>query len=383
MLNSGYLPCARIRRTSLTTVAGVIKRFAPAYFERYGEELFLDERRALQAMLQCRTEVLGGHEYDCSCGHKHYAYHSCNNRLCPTCGSEGTQDWVKKQLVKLLPVKYFMVTFTLPSQLRKVIGGNRKALELLMSCSAKALTELLADPQRCGFSRSGFFGVYQSWRQDMEFHPHVHYLVPAVGLDVDRNLKHLHEPKFLIHGKVLAMRLRTLLMNALYGAGLIRKSLFWKLVKMSWNASVDAAGSGENAVKYFGQYVCRSVISDSRIVSVKGDEVTIRVKNRDTGKFELRPMSGVEFVRRFLQHALPSGFHRIRYRGFLHARGKKSLEILQFALKARLSRKEKETPESPREVRCPHCGKVMSRMGRFARAPPKRRNQDFFQRVAA
>ena len=382
MVHCGYLAGSRIRRTRLLTVGGVIRQFAPAFFEHYQDELWVDERRALQAILQCRTEVLGGHEFGCGCGHRHYAYHSCNHRLCPGCGSEETQAWVDKQLGKLLPVNYFMVTFTLPSQLRWLMRSDREALNLLLSCSAKALTDLLGDAKRCGFRRSGFFGVYHSWKQDMGFHPHVHYLVPAVGLDAKGHVKHLHQPKFLVHGQALAMRLRTLLSNALYEGGLIEEALFWKLVKMDWNTSVDAAGSGENAVKYFGQYVSRSVISDSRLDSLAGDMVKIRVKNRDTGEFELREMSGVEFVRRFLQHALPSGFHRIRYRGFLHARGKKTLELLQFALKARLPKGKKETVEKPREVCCPHCGKAMVRMGQLARAPPRRRNRDFFQRVA-
>ena len=381
--------------TANPTVASVIERFAPAYWQRYRDSIRVDERRALQAILQCRTPALGGHRYACKCGHEHHAFHSCNHRLCPRCGAADTQAWVQKQLGRLLPVPYYMVTFTLPDQLRAVMRGNRRAMELLMRCSGQALSELLADPKRCGFHRSGFFGVYQSWRQDMGLHPHVHYVVPAAGLDAKWRLKRPRETKFLIHAKPLAIRLRTLLANALLDAGLIEDPLFWKLVKVPWNASVDRAGSGENAVKYLGQYIRRSVISDGRILavegifdpavsdSVEGEKVRIRIKNRNTGHYEHRVMDGVEFVRRFLQHALPPRFHRIRYRGFLHARGKPTLQWLQLLLDARLRPPKDNVPTTPVEPTCPRCGAAMLRVRRMPRAPPAMRNDHFFQSVAA
>lgn len=371
------------RSTDRPSVASVIQRFAPAYWRRYGDSIRVDERRALQAILQCRTAALGGHRYVCACGHEHHAFHSCNHRLCPRCGGADTQDWVEKQLGRLLPVPYYMVTFTLPDQLRTVMRGNRTAMELFMRCSGQALSELLADPQRCGFYRSGFFGVYQSWRQDMGLHPHAHYIVPAVGLDAKWCLKWPKDPGFLIHAKPLAIRLRTLLANALRDAGLIGEPLFWKLVKMEWNASVDRAGTGENAVKYLGKYIRRSVISDARILEVKDGKVRIRIKNRDTGHYESRLIDGVEFIRRFLQHALPPRFHRVRYRGFLHARGKAALQWLQLLLEAKLRPAKQTAPTEPAEPTCPHCGAIMLRVRRMPRAPPEHRNDQFFQSLAA
>jgi len=145
---AGQLRCPREGEPVSTSVAGVIERFAPAYWERYGSRITLEQRKALQAILQCRTPALGGHRYACECGHEHHAFHSCNHRLCPRCGSADTQEWVRKQLGNLLPVPYYLVTFTVPSELRPVMLGNRQAMELLMRCSAQALTELLADPAR-------------------------------------------------------------------------------------------------------------------------------------------------------------------------------------------------------------------------------------------
>ncbi len=361
----------------------MIERFTPAYWQRYGDSIRVDERRALQAILQCRTPALGGHRYACDCGHEHHAFHSCHHRLCPRCGAADAQDWVAKQLGRLLPVPYYMVTFTLPDQLRSLLRGQREAMELFMRHSAQALRELLADPKRCGFARSGFFGVFQSWTQDMRFHPHVHYIVPAVGLDAKWRVKHLKDPQFLLPAKPLAIRLRTLLSNALLDAGLIEKTLFWTLVQMDWNASVDRAGTGANAVKYLGQYVRRSVISDGRILGIEGGQVRIRIKNRDTGTYGTRLVEGVEFVRRFLLHALPPSFHRIRYRGFLHARGKVALDWLRLTLNARLQPDSEPAPIAPDTPNCPHCGQAMRRVRRMPRAPPAQRNEHFFHSVAA
>ena len=362
----------------------VLEQFIELFWQKHGHSITLEQRRALQAILQCRTPALGGHCYACpDCGDEYFVYHSCNHRLCPQCGAADTQQWVNKQLNKLLPVPYFMVTFTLPEQLRPVLLHSRQAIELFFQCSSKALHDLLADPKRTGFTRNGFFGVYQSWGQNMSYHPHIHYIVPAVGLNVNEELKHLKNPQWLLPARPLAARLRTLLANALLDSEQINQSLFRELVQMNWNASVDPAGSGENAVKYLGNYVQRSVISDQRILAIEGQQVRITLKNRATGKYEPLTMAGVEFIRRYLLHVLPKGFHRIRYRGFLHARGKSSLQWLQTLLNARIFRIPNPSGRSGCDYLCRHCGTTMEPVRRLARAPPGQRNEHFFNRVAA
>lgn len=361
----------------------VFERFIQPFWALYGNSITLDQRRALQAILQCRTPALGGHCYACpDCGAEHFAYHSCNHRLCPQCGAADTQEWVAKQLDKLLPVPYFMVTFTLPEQLRPIMLGSRQAIELFFQCSSQALHDLLADPQRTGFVRNGFFGVYQSWRQDMGYHPHIHYVVPAVGLDANEELKHLKKPDWLLPAQPLGTRLRTLLANKLLDSQLIDSQLFWELVKMDWNVSVDLAGSGQNAVKYLGNYVQRSVISDQRVLAIEGEQVRIAIKNRDTDQYEERTIDGVEFIRRYLLHALPKGFHRIRYRGFLHARGKSKLEWLRLLLGERLIEKNARVEPVDCVDVCRRCGTAMQAVKRLARAPPAQRNEHFFSIVA-
>lgn len=364
------------------TVMEVIERFAESFWTRHGASVTVDQRKALQAILQCRTFALGGHRYDCECGHKHFAWHSCNHRLCPQCGAAGNAEWIARQIENLLPVPYFLVTFTLPAELRPIALRKIAVIEAFFQQSGEALAEILADPKRTGFAKSGFFGVYQSWTQDLRFHPHIHYIIPAVGLNEDKRPVFLKNPKFLVHVRPLADRFRNRFLHWLREKAFLVPSLYWTLRRKEWGVDIQPPGTGENAFKYLGQYVHQSVISDNRIHSIEGEEVCIRIKNRDTKKFETRSINGVEFILRFLLHALPSGFHRIRYRGFLHARGKPTLQWLQTALNARL-RKRQTTPPPPKPYLCPLCGSPMQRKGKHSRAPPEERNEHFFHIVAA
>jgi hypothetical protein len=361
----------------------VIERFAEPFWARHGASVTVGQRKALQAILQCRTFALGGHRYDCKCGHKHFAWHSCNHRLCPQCGATANAEWVDKQLEKLLPVPYFLVTFTLPSELRPVALRKIEVIEAFFQQSGEALAEILADPKRTGFAKNGFFGVYQSWTQDLRFHPHIHYIVPGVGLSEANRPVFLKNAKFLVRGEPLAARFRNRFLNRMREKSFIDTALYWKLRKMKWGVDIQPPGTGENAFKYLGQYVHHSVISDHRILAFEDGGVRIRIKNRDTGEHETRWIEGVEFLRRFLLHALPSGFHRIRYRGFLHARGKPALQWLQTALNARLSKRTKKTPPPKPVYRCPLCGSPMQRKNKRSRAPPAERNEHFFATVAA
>ena len=351
----------------------MIDHFAAAYWERHGESVRVDERRALQAILQCRTESMGGHRYDCnSCGHEHFVWHSCHHRLCPRCGGADTVEWIQRQLGKLLPVPYFMATFTLPGDLRALAKRHPKLIDGFFKDSAQALREILTDPKRCGFNKNGFLGVYQSWSQDLRYHPHIHFIVPAVGLDADGQVKKLKKSNYLVHAQVVADRLRTLLCQRIEDKGWMPRCSLWKLRKTSWIADIKFAGNGQNCLKYLGQYVGRSVIGDSRIVAIEGEFVSIRIKDRDTGKSHCIKIKGVEFIRRYLLHVLPSGFHRVRYRGFLHARGKPTLQLLQLLLDARII-KPRIKPSAP-PISCPHCGHAMQRGPHYGRAPPHKRN---------
>lgn len=331
------------------------------------------ERKALQSILQCRTRVMGGRSYRCAhCEQDHFAWHSCNHRLCPRCGSSATRSWVAEKLEGRLPVEHFLVTFTLPAQLRGLCRYEAKAfLKAFFSSSARSVKDVLEDPRHLGGS-CGFVGMLQTWTQELQLHPHIHYIVPAVALDGEGKIKRPKKAGWLAPGKVFAERLKTLLLKSLQEQGLVRSILAAELRSMDWNCDVKSFGDGANAIKYLGGYLCRGPISDSRILGAADGNVRISVRNRDTEATETRSIEAVEFVRRYLQHALPSGFHAIRYYGFMHARSKAKLASIreQLGVRSEAGAGKGEVRAEPEPMLCPRCRKPMEMTGQHSRAPP-------------
>jgi len=198
-------------------LAEILRRHWPAYLKKFGGRILPSHRRAVAAMLRCRTPALGGQLYRCArCGKLHGAYHSCNHRACPKCGHHEATAWIAKQKTLLLPVPYFLVTFTVPGQLRPFIRARQKFFyPLLFAQSAAALADIAADPKRWGVAL-GFLGVLQTWTRDLRYHPHIHYLVPGGGLTHDQ-LRWLRvpNPQFFLPQPVLAARFGNRLKAAL------------------------------------------------------------------------------------------------------------------------------------------------------------------------
>jgi len=358
-------------------VADILIRFHEAYLDRYSDSMLHEERKALQSILQCRTPVMGGRSYRCPhCGKGHFAWHSCNHRICPRCGAADAKGWVAGKLENRLPVAHYMVTFTLPCQLRGLCRYHAGTfLKLFYASSAQAVKDVLKERRHLG-GECGFIGFLQTWTQDLRLHPHIHYIVPGVGIDAHGKLRHPKDPRWLAYGDVFAKRLKTLLLKALRKEGLIPACGLDPLWKMGWNCDVKDFGDGANAIKYLGGYARRGPISDSRILEAQGDMVTISARNRDTDELETRRIEGVEFVRRYLQHALPQGFHSVRYYGFLHPRSKAKLAAIREQLGVRLAAKSSkpESPDPPVPVLCPRCRKPMEMVARLSRAPPWERS---------
>lgn len=356
-------------------VVDAIARFHRKCLERHGGSMGIDERKALQSILTCRTEVMGGHRYGCeACGIDHFVWHSCNHRMCPVCGAAETADWVASKLRERLPVPHFMVTFTLPSQLRVLCVGQprERFLRLFFAASAQAIKDVLADPRHLG-GECGFFGMLQTWTQDLRVHPHIHFVVPALALATDGRIRRPKDPKWLARGDIFAARLRTLLLQAIRKEQWLAEAAIQALWQIGWNCDVKNFGSGENAMKYLGGYMCKGPISDSRILGIGEDTVTISVKDRQTGQCQSLGINGTDFVHRYLQHALPPGFHRVRYYGFMHGRSRKKLEAIRSHLKMPPAprMKEKCKADTSASPCCKRCGKAMSMLGHQSRAPPK------------
>lgn len=368
----------RCHQAASASVAETLIRFYKPYLKHYGETLTVHQRSALQSILLCRTEAMGGRRYRCTHCHKeHFAWHSCNHRLCPRCGAADTAAWVAKKLKDRLPVDHYLVTFTLPAQLRPLcLAAGTVFYRLFFRAASQAIRDVLADPRHLG-GQCGFLGMFQSWRQDLHLHPHIHFIVPGIGLDRTGKLLHLKRKGWLARGEVFAGRIQSLLLNELKEAGLIDAGQLHSLWRIPWNCDVENFGSGENALKYLGRYVFKGPISDGRIHKVGTRSVWIRVKDRKSAEWQTIEIDGLEFVRRYLLHALPSGFHRIRYYGFLHPRSRENRQLIRQQLgvadRAETQERDKVVPPEPPSHTCPHCGHKMISIEHRSRAPPWQR----------
>jgi hypothetical protein len=303
----------------MVTLAEIFRHYGPAYRQAHQDELLPSHWRVMWCIEHCRTETLGGHIYQCqACGELVYSYHSCRNRHCNQCQDDKAAAWLAAQQALLLPVPYFLVTFTLPEELRKVAYGNQQVVyNLLFRSAAEALQELAADPRFVG-GQIGVMGVLHTWTRALLFHPHVHFLVPAGALDFV-NVRWLHVPNnFFVRVEPLAILFRAKFREGLKGAGLFHKvpSTAWQ---QNWVVHSKSVGYGVKAVEYLADYVFRVGISNSRIVKLENDKVTFWYKDNKTKRRVDVTLPVCELIRRFLQHVLPQGFVKVRYYGFYAA----------------------------------------------------------------
>jgi hypothetical protein len=345
-------------------MAEIFRRYGPDYREKFGERMPLRHRLAMAAIEQCRTEAMGGHVYTCdACEETVYSYHSCKNRHCPKCQNEAAEQWLVEQQGLLLPTPYFMVTFTLPTDLKHIARSNQKTLyNILFRTSAAALQQLAQDPRFVG-GRVGMVGVLHTWTRDLSYHPHVHYLVPAGALALDGQRWLPARQDFLVHVKPLSILFRAKFRDEL------KKTPFFERVpaetwKKDWVVHCQPVGSGVAALKYLAPYIFRVAISNNRILDLRDDRVTFRYKDSQTGETRPRNVPAEEFIRRFLQHVLPRGFVKVRYYGFFSHGNRHLLHRIRRLLgntntaKPTTSQQAHLTPQD-RALRCPKCGQAI------------------------
>lgn len=352
-------------------VADVVRRFGPSYLDAHGPSMLPSHRRVLADILACRTAELGGHLWRCSaCSAETYTYHGCRNRSCPKCHADQTRDWLEARTAELLPCPYFHVTVTVPEELREVFRRHqRDCYGLLIGTTAEAIIELARDPRYVG-GTVGVMAVLHTWTQRLDFHPHVHCLVTGGGVSADgEHWRPTSRDTFLLPVKALAKLVRGKLQAALASRlpGVVVPAEAWR---KPWVVHCVRWGEGERGVlDYLARYVFRTAITSSRIIALDDHSVTFRYKNRDDqdGKWRSCTLSGHEFLRRFCQHVLPKGFHKVRYYGLWHPskrdRAGRVRLMLLLERKPNLPPAPIETPDpaavsdqhEPRT--CPKCGK--------------------------
>jgi len=314
----------------MTEIAGIFKKYGSSYLSKYSAGMPPSHTKVFEDILKCRTPVMGGKVYYCpDCKKYEYSYHSCGNRNCPKCQNDKTDQWLEKNKNLLLPVNHFMVTFTLPDELRSFARSNQKLFyKLLFKCSSKSIEKLSSDSKYIG-GKPGMIGVLHTWSRTLIYHPHVHYIVPGGGLS-EKNNWNKSRSNFLLPVEALSVVFRAKFRDELKKENLaLFNHIPSNLWHIDWVVNSIPVGRGEKALKYLAQYVFRIAISNSRIISLKNGAVTFKYKESKTKLWKIMRLEVEEFIRRFLQHVLPSGFVKVRYYGLFASANRDMLSMVR------------------------------------------------------
>ena len=337
----------------MPTVADVFIRYHDSYLRQFGARMLPSHRRVMTAITTCRTQALGGSLYRCpSCERKHYSYHSCGNRHCPQCGADSAERWARTQSARIPRVPCFLMTFTVPhGELTALIRSHHNDLyRLLFSTSQQALKKLCADPRHLG-AEPGMLAVLHTWGRDIGYHPHVHMLVPAGGLDARGRWVRTRYRDFLVPVKALSVIFRAKVRDGLKELGLL-DALPAELWQKSWVVHCEPAGRGPELIRYLARYIHRVALPNRSVVALNDGRVTFRYQPVGTKRYKTMTLPALSFMARFLQHVLPRRFAKVRYYGFLHARCSAKLEAIrdQLGLAQPLP-----AADIPQPMLCPHC----------------------------
>ena len=353
-------------------VADVFRQFGEDYLLRHGARMMPSHRRAIADIVRCRTPALGGRRWHCpDCEKDVYVYHGCRNRSCPSCHAAQTRQWLEARQGEVLPCEHFHVTVTIPAALRDVFRQNQSVCyALLMQIAANAVVDLCRDPKHMG-GTPGILAVLHTWTGKMDYHPHVHLLVTAGGVSEDGHYWRPSKPGFLVPvwalSRLVRGRLRSTLAEKhpdLYAA---IPAAAWR---EEWVANILPWGGGRDGVlTYLARYVHRIALTSARLVAMDETHVTFKWKDRKQNRWRTCRVTGEEFLRRFLQHVLPRGFHKVRYYGLWHFSRRPLASRVRTLLSLETSSQSNEPPtnsSSPENraiaheptgfQRCPHCG---------------------------
>lgn len=347
----------------MTSIREIFTTFGPEYLQRYATQMPKTHRKVIDAVIACRTEACGIAFYQCDrCAEPSQFFRSCGNRHCPTCQYSKSQQWLHTQIQRQLPGHHFLITFTVPEPLRSFMRQNQRVgYSALFKASSEAIKKLATDPKHIGADLPGFFGVLHTWGRTLQYHPHIHYIVSGGAVRSADGSWHPSRIDFFLPVKALSVIFRAKFRDLIEQAKLFDQipNAVWQI---AWNVNCQAVGSSQATLKYLAPYVFKVAISNSRIVGVQDRTVLIRYRKSHSQRSRILALDVMEFIRRFLQHVLPTGFMKIRYYGFMNPNCKIALDRIRGLIELSYGFVlDLPLPEvdPPHRSSCPTCGGLL------------------------
>ena len=339
----------------MITLSSIIDQFETDFLNTFQGQVLPNQIKALQVMKICRTSHSPVMQVSCTdCDHQTFVPHSCGHRNCPHCQHHESQQWIERQLQKQVPAQYFMITFTLPAQLRALVWQHQRLIYgLMFDCVWETLQTFSQNDKKLK-GDPGVIAVLHTHSRALDYHPHIHAVMPAAIVDKLNKLWRTKQSKYLFNHKALAKVFRAKLLSRLAKENLILP----RTVPQKWVVDCKQVGSGDKALVYLGRYLYRGVIREKDILSCIEGKATYRYQNSKTKQWEIKTVSGTHLVWLVLQHILPKGFRRARNFGFLHHNSKRLIQVLQYLLKfdpKKLLAKIRQRPQ----LICQCCGAAM------------------------
>lgn len=338
-------------------LAHLIHQYLPACKANYANRLLPGHFKAIGALLRCRTPDAGQVRLLCTdCTEQLQYPRSCGHRSCPRCQNHEASLWLDRQRAKLLPVEYFMVTFTIPYELRALAWHHQTTIyNILFATASSTLKDFGLNPKHLG-TDIGLTAVLHTHSRRLDYHPHLHVIVPGGGVDRAKRQWKKIKRKYLFNAFALAKVFRARFLAAMNAADLAIPDP----LPDRWVVDCKHIGKGEPALKYLSRYLYRGVISENSIVANQHGKVTFRYVESNTGQSRIRTLNGEDFLWLVLQHVLPKGFRRVRDYGFLHGKAKKWLSLVQLVLNVIA---ETKIPRPRPAFKCPKCQSPMQILG--------------------
>jgi hypothetical protein len=345
-------------------ISSIIKTFEAEFMDQYHDSILPSQRKALAAMKDCRTSASPLMLAQCTeCDSQVLAPHSCGHRNCPHCQHHESQQWLERQLQKQVPAEYFLVTFTLPKELRPLAWSHQRTLYALMTRCSWETVRTFSENDKQLQGTPGAITVLHTHSRRLDYHPHVHLVMPAAAVDGQKKwwrtkggkrTKRNNRSGYLFNHKALAKVFRAKMLDAIRQEGLELPARY----PATWVVDVKSVGTGEKALVYLGRYLYKGVIQEKDIIACENGQVTFRYRDSKTQRIEYRTVSGVRFLWLILQHVLPKGFRRARNFGFLHPNSKRLIALLQYLLGFDPNRALAWVKQRP-QLTCRCCGAVM------------------------